>query len=287
MEAKKQAHVSEKKKISVKRIEALLKEYPNVGIVNMSTLPCASLQKMRKQLADKLVIFVAKKRLIKLALESVKKERKGIEKLEAHLGGIPGLIFTKESPFRIYKTIQKSKSKALAKAGQLAPFELVIPAGPTQFGPGPVIGELGQLGIKTAIEGGKITIKNDFVAAKKGAVITDKVAGLLAKFNIAPMEIGLNVVAIYENGDVFSSDVLGVDEQQYIDNITRASSWAFNLSVESCYVTKQNADLIIANASRGAKAVAIEFGILEKDVVDAVLSKVNAQAMGLKKEFNI
>src|SRR3989338_4778984 len=247
MEAKKQAHVSEKKKISVKRIEALLKEYPNVGIVNMSTLPCASLQKMRKQLADKLVIFVAKKRLIKLALESVKKERKGIEKLEAHLGGIPGLIFTKESPFRIYKTIQKSKSKALAKAGQLAPFELVIPAGPTQFGPGPVIGELGQLGIKTAIEGGKITIKNDFVAAKKGAVITDKVAGLLAKFNIAPMEIGLNVVAIYENGDVFSSDVLGVDEQQYIDNITRASSWAFNLSVESCYVTKQNADLIIAN----------------------------------------
>ena len=68
MEAKKQAHVSEKKKISVKRIEALLKEYPNVGIVNMSTLPCASLQKMRKQLADKLVIFVVKKILLKLAL---------------------------------------------------------------------------------------------------------------------------------------------------------------------------------------------------------------------------
>ena len=45
--------------------------------------------------------------------------------------------------------LEKSKSNAPAKPGQTAPSDLVLPAGETPFTPGPMIGELGQLGIKT------------------------------------------------------------------------------------------------------------------------------------------
>ncbi|MBW3022660.1 50S ribosomal protein L10 [Candidatus Woesearchaeota archaeon] len=286
MEAKK-AHVSEKKKSVVKKIEELLKKYPNIGVIDMTGLPCAQLQKLRKKLGDKMEILAAKKRLIKIAIENAKKNKKNLEKLEEHLKGTPALMGTSESPFKIYKIIQKSKSKAAAKAGDIAPIDLIIPAGPTQFGPGPIIGELGQAGIKASIEGGKVTIKADFTAAKQGAVITNKIVGLLAKFGIQPMEIGLNVVAIYENGDIFTSDVLSVDEQAYIDNITKAASWAFNLAVEAGYFTKETVEVMLPKAFREAKALAIEQGILEKEVVEEILSKVNAQASSLKNELNI
>jgi len=286
MEAKK-AHVSARKRETVKKLDELMKKYSNIGLVDLTALPCAQLQKMRKQLADKMVIYTAKKRLIRIAIEKIKNEKKGIDLLEKEMKGIPGLIFTNESPFKIYKLIQKSKSRAFAKPGQVSPADLIIPAGPTQFGPGPVIGELGQLGIKTAIEGGKVAIKSDFTAAKKGAVINDKIAGLLAKFSIMPMEIWLSVVAIYENGAIFRSGVLAVDEAEYISNITKAASWAFNLSVEACYLTKQNIEIIVTNAFRNAKALAIEQGILEKEVVDQILAKASAQAFGLKNKYNI
>jgi len=285
--AERKPHISEEKKQSVAKVAKLLKSYPVVGIIDMSNLPGAQLQKMRKSLAAKLQIYMAKKRLIKVAIESVKKDVPGIEKLEAHLNGIPALLFTKESPFRIFSTIKKSKTSASAKPGQIAPRDLVIPAGPTPFGPGPVMGELGALGIKCGIEAGKIAIKTDFMAAKKGDVIKDKTASLLSKFNIKPMEIGLNVRVIFEKGEILLAEVLDVNEQEYADKISRAASWAFNISVEIAYPTKDNIDTLIAKAFRGAKAVGIEGGVLEKELVGEILAKANSQASVLKTDLNI
>ena len=285
--AERKPHISEKKKSQVKAVEKLLKEYPVIGVVDMSTLPCAQLQKIRRGLKDKLKIYMAKKRLISVAIDNAKKDVPGLESLKKHLSGIPALMFTKENPFRIFSIIKKSKSSAAAKPGQAAPKDLIIPAGPTQFGPGPVMGELGAMGIKCGIEGGKIAIKTDFVAAKKGDVIKDKTAALLAKFGIKPMEIGLNVKVIFENGGVVGADVLNIDEKEYLDRITRAASWALNLSVEAAIATKDNINILIAKAFRNAKAVAIEGNVFEKDVIGDVLAKISRQASALKKEINV
>lgn len=285
--ADRKPHVSEKKKSDLKTLEKLLKDYPVIGIVDMSTLPGAQLQSMRIRLKDDMKIFMAKKRLIRIAIENVKKDMKGIDGLEKYLRGIPALLFTKQNPFKIFSIIKKNKTAAAAKAGQLAPVDIVLPAGPTPFGPGPVMGELGSFGIKCGIEGGKIAIKNDFVAAKKGEPIKDKIVGLLAKFGIKPMEIGLNVTAVFENGVVMESGLLDIDEAKFIGDISNAARWAFNLSVESAYITKDNSNLLVSKAFREARALAMERGILERDVIDAIIAMVSAQATTLKKEFNI
>ena len=80
-----QAHVSDKKKSTVKRFAELLKDYPIVGAVNMENLPAKQLQGMRSQLRGKVVILMTKRRLLNIAIDKIKSEKPGIEKLKEHL----------------------------------------------------------------------------------------------------------------------------------------------------------------------------------------------------------
>src|SRR3989344_8145070 len=124
-----QAHVSKQKKETVKQFAKLLLDYPIVGAVDMENMPAAQLQQMRAQLRDTVVLLMAKRRLLTIAINQVKDKKKGIEQLLPHLKGMPALLFTKENPFKIYKIIQKSKSPAPAKAGQTAPRDVKVSAG--------------------------------------------------------------------------------------------------------------------------------------------------------------
>ncbi|MEM0231421.1 MAG: 50S ribosomal protein L10 [Candidatus Woesearchaeota archaeon] len=247
------AHVSEYKKKRVKELAELIEKYRAVGIINMENLPAVQLQRMRGQLRDTILIEMSKKNLMKIAIQQSKKP--GIEKLAEKLEGMPCFLFTNESPFRVAIMLKRSKSTAPAKVGQVAPKDIIIPAGPTQFTPGPVLGELGQLGVKAGVDKGKIVIKEDKLVAKKGEKITKQMATLLQKFGIEPMEIGLNLVAFYEDGLVYDSSVLDIDPAKTLEDIKRAASWAFNLSMECAYPTKENIQMLVAKAELSAKAL--------------------------------
>ena len=94
---------------------------------------------------------------------------------------------------------------------------------------------MGQVGVKAGIEAGKVAVKEDSVVAKEGSTINSQLASLLTRLGIEPMEIGLNLVAAYEGGSIFDKKILAVDEQEYIDNVTQASRWAFNLAMEIAF----------------------------------------------------
>ena len=209
------------------------------------------------------------------------------KKIIDYMKGMPALLFTKEDPFKIYKIIQKAKTKGQAKAGQTAPNDIIIPAGPTSFAPGPIIGELGAVGIKAGIDGGKVAIKQDSTVAKEGQVISAQLAGILSRLDIRPMDIGLNVTAVYENGTIYTKEVLGVDEQQYIDNVTLASQQSINLAVHACIFNSTTTELILGKAFNDAKALAIVQGILSKETVDFVLARAQNQMLSLKSKLNI
>lgn len=259
-----QAHVSEAKKEELKNIERLMETYPVIGLIDLTNLPALQLQKIKYLLRDKIVLRTVKKRLIYLALDKVKDKKKGLEKLKEELKGIPCLIFSKEDPFMLGKLISKNKSSVPAKAGQIAPRDLSIPAGPTNFMAGPMIGEFGQMGIKTKVEDGKISIINEKLLVKAGEVINEKSADLLAKLGVEPMEIGLNLLLTYKDGEILPQEVLFVNEQEYIDNITKASREAVGLALEIGYVVKDTAELLIAKAFREAEALRKEVKLEEK-----------------------
>ncbi len=254
--------VSEEKKAIVNDLISLAEKYPIIGVINMENLPASQLQQIKVKLKDKIVLGMAKKRLFKIIFSRIGGEKKGIDQLLPYLGGIPALLFTNEDPFLLFRSLKKSKSKAPAKAGQTAPFDIKIQAGPTPFAPGPVIGELGMLGIKTRVEAGKIVVIQDTVVCKEGNKISPALASMLTRLNILPMEIGLNLVAVFESGNILTRDVLNVDEVKLMNDLETAARHAFNLSVETVFITQQNRELLVQKAFREAKALALESNVL-------------------------
>jgi large subunit ribosomal protein L10 len=287
-EKRKTGQIPESKKRTVDEFAQLMESYPIIGAVNIENLPAPQLQKMREQLRLKnIVLRMTKRRLIKLAVEKVKAGKKGIEKLEQNFAGMPAVIFTNENPFKLFKFLQKNKSSAPAKAGQTAPFDIKVNAGPTPFAPGPIIGELGSLKIKTGVEGGKVVVKQDSVVVRKGEKVSQKAAEVLARLGIQPMEVGLDLVAVFEDGEIFTRDLLSVDEAEYISNITKAARWSLNLAVEAAYASKDTVKMLLQKGFRDSRAVALEYGVVADGMVGDLLARASMQAMSLKQELGI
>lgn len=272
------AKVSEEKLKTVKEFENLIKKYPIVASLNMENLPAKQLQNMRSSMRGFAVIKMTKRRLMKIAVEICREGKKGIEQLLPYLKGMPALLFTNENPFRLYNVIKKSKSTAPAKAGQTAPKDIAVKAGPTPFAPGPIIGELGQAGIKAGIEGGKVAIKQDVVVVREGQAIKPNIASILARLGIEPMEIGLDVTAVYENGVVYTKEVLAIDEEAFAQKINEASTYAFNLAMESAYTVKDTILLLLARAFNDSKALALDADIMADALIVELLAKAEGQA---------
>lgn len=276
------AHVADYKKESVKQFSALMKEYPVVGVINMQNLPAAQLAKMRGALRGKALIYMGKKRLIALAFKNAEQSRQGISALNENFPGVmPALLFTKENPFSIFKILQKSKSEAPAKPGQISPKDISVQAGPTPFAPGPVIGELGQIGVKAGIEGGKVVIKQDKVVVKKGEKINDKVCSIITRLGIKPMEIGLDLIAVYEAGTIFGKDVLAIDEAEFMGKLKYAASSSINLSVFAAYPCSDSIKLLVAKASRETKAIGVSRGIATKETIKELIARAERENAAL------
>ncbi|MEM1988715.1 MAG: 50S ribosomal protein L10 [Candidatus Woesearchaeota archaeon] len=287
MEQKPKAHVAKWKKELVNELVKEINSHKVVGIFDVNNLPTYQLQTMRRTLAkNKTKIKIVKKTLAFYALEEAKKTKKGIEQLEKYLDGQIGILFTDENPFSLYKLLKKSRTQTFAKAGQVAPKDLVIPAGPTPFAPGPIIGELGQLGVKTGVEKGKVVVKQDTVVAKAGQVISAKLAEMLKRFNIQPIEIGLNVHAVYEDGIVYESAILDIDETYYVNLITDFSKQAFALSCEIGYISKDNAETIIGKIAKESIALATEIEYISKDTIERLLAKGEQVANYLNSQIS-
>ncbi len=256
------AIISEKNRKEVKEIKNLIKQYPILGIIDLTSLPSAQLQTLRHKIKKDVLIKTAKKRLIKIAINDTKDEIKNIVELLPSLEKtMPALIFTSMNPFKLASLLNKNKSNVPAKPGQISPKDIVLQAGPTNFTPGPIIGELGAVGIKTMIQEGKIAIKESLTFVHKGEVIERKKADILAKMGIEPMEIGINLVAAYENGFVYLSDVLGISEEAYINMIKESYQNSFNLAVFINYMSKETLPLLIRKAYSESKALASKTNI--------------------------
>ncbi len=246
--------VPERNKQAVNQLVELMDKSQLIGIVNMENLPAKQLSNMRSQLRGKVLLLMTKKRFIRLALEQSKKQN--IKELEKYVKGMPALLFTSENPFALFRLLKKNKSNAPIRPGQKAPRNITVSAGPTNFAPGPIIGELGMLKIKTGIESGKVVIKDDAVVAKEGDVINDKLAALLTRLGIEPMEIGLDLVAVFENGEILTGAVLDIDEEAFLNNLKTAAAEALNLAVFIAYPSKDIINSLLGKAHN--EAVALE-----------------------------
>ena len=274
-----QNEVAEWKITEVKELEKFIDERKVVGVVDIKSLPSKQFQEIRKKLRGKADIKISKSILIKKAIENLKRE--DLKKLEGYIDGPCGIVVSDEDPFLLYKFLKKNRSKALAKAGMLAPSDIIVPAGDTDMPAGPVLAELKVAKIDVKIEKGKIVIASDSQVAKKGDVISQQLANALAKLGITPMEIGLKISAVLEKGIVYTADVLDIDEEKFMQDLVGAYRNALNLSVNAGYPNKESIKIMIQKAYQNAKNLAVNADILTKDTIGSTLAKATGQASAL------
>ncbi len=271
--------VSKKKEQELQELVELIKKYPVVGILDLFKLPSRQLQFIRKDLRNKVLIKMSKKRLIQRALTQTRKEKLSELKAEE-----PALILTDIDPFKLHKILDKNKSPTYAKANDIAPKDIIIPEGPTKLPAGPAIGELQRVKIPAMVKEGKIHVRKDTVIVKKGEVISKEVANVLKKLDIQPMEISINLLGAWENGIVYKKDILAVSEEEYVQKIMTAYTHALNLSVNVCYPNKESIKILIQKGFHNAKNLGINAEIFEKGVIEDLLSRAEVQAKALKSK---
>jgi large subunit ribosomal protein L10 len=277
------AHVAEWKKEEVNDLKELINTYDVIGIANLTDIPARQLQEMRKTLKGDATIRMSKKTLISLALKDSNKDE-NILALADHMEGQPALIFTEMNPFKLYKILESSKTQAPAKAGATAPEDIVVPKGDTGFAPGPILGELQQVGIPAKIEKGSIVVQKDEVVVKAGEKVSAKLAGILTRLDIKPMEVGIDLTAAFEDETVYTADLLTIDEEQTLADVQKAFTQALNLSINAAVYNKVSAPAIIQKAATDALNLAVNAAVVNSKTADVLLSRAYSQMLALASE---
>jgi len=272
-------HVAEWKKEEVASLKELIASHEVVGMANLLDIPAPQLQKMRRTLKDSAVLKMSRKTFMSLALNDSGKEN--IEALEGYMEGQPAMIFTNMNPFKLYKILESSKTAAPAKAGSIAPEDIVVPKGDTSFKPGPILGELQKIGIPAKIEKGKIVITSDKTIVAAGESIPRDVASILTRLEIFPLEVGIDLRAAYEDQTVYTSDLLTIDDEQTIADIQQAFTRALNLSVNAVIFNEVSVPVLLQKAATLSLNLALNAEILTSKTTDLLIAKAYAQMLSL------
>jgi len=244
--------VKEKKPKAVENLRNGLEQSPVIALVDMYKMPSRQLQEIRKALRGKAKIKMIKKTTLKFAMEGAKKEN--IKEMETHIPKQPAIVFTDIEAFKFYSIVDGLRFKTFAKEGDAPNEDIWVSAGPTHLMAGPVISELQQAGVPASIESGRITIRKDKCIVKDGEKVSAVVANVLRKLKIEPMEVTLDIVAIYDNGNLYTKDSLELTKV-FPQMLATAFNKALNLSIFIAFPTKENIRHLIAKAVRTANAI--------------------------------
>src|SRR6266852_7292910 len=265
--------IAEWKKEALEQLEGLLEKYPVIAAADLTKVRSSQIHELRKRLRERVTMLVTKNNLLRKSVELSAKNDTRIGEFVKDLTGSNILLFTDTNPFKLILLLEKSKVRVPAKAGDTATNEIMIPAGNTGLPPGPVISEFGEVKVPTRIESGSIWVSKDTVVARKGDPISPKMASVLSKLGLKPMEAGLSLVSAFDNGTIMRSEDLTFDLPSYKNDFLMGINNALNLSTEAGYIVPENAPRILAKGMREALALAGEAGFLEAGTVEYVLKR--------------
>lgn len=275
------AHVAAWKKTLVEEFVQDMTGSPVVAIVDVHGIGGQQIQSMRAGLRGHAVVKMAKNNLILLALEEAAKTRPEILGLKDKVYGQCAVVSTDIDPFKLFRKMESTKTASPAKPGDIAPYDIVVPKGPTPFGPGPIIGELQKIGLPASIEAGKIVVKKDTTLVKEGEPVPANVAAMLPKLEILPMVVGLDLRAVYEDGTIYHKDVLDIPEDYYSNMFATAAFNARALGVSIVYPAKETIVPLIQKAFREALGLSISAAIPTRENIEMLIAKADSQMLAV------
>ena len=253
MTGQKLTHVSEEKKKIVANLTDLVKKKKTILIASIKNIPGSQFQEISKKLRGKAIVKVPKKNLIFMALDT--SDNKAIKEFKEKIKNSSAILFSDLDSFELAVELVKNKSPAKAKAGQEAPGDIVIEAGPTELIPGPAISELGALGIQIQIQDGKIHIKEPKTIVKKGQKISQGAADIMNKLDIKPFSIGFTPIAAYDTKENKLYLDIKIDREGILEQLKTSYGKALAFSVSIGYANEDTIKFMIGKASVHEKAL--------------------------------
>ena len=269
----------------VKEIKGLLSQYNSVGIASLEKVRAAQLQKLRKKLEKSANLRVVKNSLMIRAVSEAK-DKLAIEKLEEYLTGPNLFLFTNLNPFKLVLLLEKSRVKAVARAGDVAAFDVTVPAGNTGLPPGPIISQFTAVGLRTRIEAGSVWVAKDTLVVKEGEPISTQLASLLSKLGIKPVEVGLSLKVVYDEGMILTEEDLTVDLDGVRRSIEEAHQYAFNLSLEAAIPLPENISFLLRRGHQEAYSLVLNSGIPNEDTIADLVRKANMEMRSLSQKLD-
>jgi len=204
------------KQIYFEKLKELLAKYPSIFLVNVDNVGSNQMHQIRVALRGKGVVLMGKNTMVRRALRTILSESPQFERLLPYVKGNIGFVFTDQDLKEIRDVIVANKVAAPARAGAFAPKDVIVPASNTGMEPGKT-SFFQALGIPTKIARGTIEIVSDVKVVTAGTRVGPSEATLLNMLNISPFTYGMTVVQIFDQGNVFSPEVLDVNESELID----------------------------------------------------------------------
>jgi large subunit ribosomal protein L10 len=272
-----------KKRLMYLELQELPKKYNVIALSKMTKVRATQLMMIRKKLRNDIKILIIKNKVAQRAFEKVK-DVSGLESLSKKLEGQCGLIFTQISPFKLNLIFEQNKVFLPAKGGDIVFKEISIPAGNTGITPGPVLSEFKEANIPTKIDQGSIWISRDTVIARQGEIISQKLASLMNKLNIKPIEAGITLNFAIASGLLLRESDLKINLEEYRNEISRSFQEAVALATEAGYVTSETITPLLLKAHYSVVGLASELGYISKDTIALVIPRAHFKAETLANE---
>jgi len=251
-------------------------KYKVIAIVKINKVRASQILPLRKVLKGEVEFVCVKDKVAKKALEKL--NIAGIKGISEELTGQCLFMFTNMSPFKLNVLLSKNKIMMAARGGDIASVDIVVPAKNTGIAPGPMLTEFKEAGIPTKIDQGTIWIQKDTTPVKKGEIINEKLAALLGKLDIKPVEAGISLYTALEEGLKYTAEEMVIDVAKIRNAFTQFHQEAISLSIEAAYVTADNINQILSKAAQSARSVSIESGFMTDETKEQILQKAHSQA---------
>lgn len=222
------------------------------------------MQQIRTSLRKHAVVLMGKNTMIRKAVKGHLSENPKLEKLLNHVRGNVGFVFTNEDLTDIRDRILSNRVAVPAKAGAIAPVDVMLPPQVTGLDPEKT-SFFQALSIPTKISKGRIEILNEIHLIKVGDKVGASEATLLNMLAVSPFSYGLVIKQIFDDGTIFSPEVLDITPDVLAEKFKEGIKNIASLSLAINYPNAASVPHMLVNGVKNLLAVALETDVTFKE----------------------
>lgn len=238
------------------KLKDLMESYPHIILVICDNVGSHHMQRIRASLRGKAIILMGKNTLMRKTIKDNLEKHPEWEQLLPCIKGNVGLVFTHEDLISIKDKLLESRVPAQAKAGILAPQDVLLPKHVTTLEPTKTA-FFAALDITTRITRGCVEIMADVRLCKEGERVGSSEAALMAMLDIRPFTYGLKLTHVYDEGFVFPASLLSYTPADLFHQFAVGVSNVAALSLAISYPSLPAFPHVVADAFKNLVAVAI------------------------------